>query len=274
MNRRKFIEVSSFTIPMLNVHLLMANQACTTHPQGLQSHRIKSLKLLTTSALDVMKDFYHLKLGLEIVEFSAQSLTLLAGLTELTFVRTFAPLRPFYHFAFNIPENKIEKAFQWQKKKCALVMPRPGDSRNPEKDIVHFTHWNAHSIFFLDPAGNLVEYIARHDLANAEDGEFSSKDILYASEIAFMVDEPIQIAQKIQKKFDLKVYKQPELNDDFNPMGDAMGLLLVIKKGVIWTGHPNQPNKTDIFKTEVVIGGEYVIDFWNIENYPYSIEVN
>ena len=108
----------------------------------------------------------------------------MAGQTVLTFELIDKKYgRPFYHFAFNIPENKIEKAYEWQKIKTDIIHPNPDFNWDSTKKIVHFSGWNANSIFFLDPAGNLLEYIARHDLKNANAAEFSAKDILYAGDI-------------------------------------------------------------------------------------------
>ena len=77
---------------------------------------------------------------------------------------------------------------------AGAVAPAPDPRAQPAAaglppDIVDYSHWNAHSIFFLDPGGNVVEYIARHDLKNGAPGAFSSRDILGTSEIALIVDD-------------------------------------------------------------------------------------
>jgi hypothetical protein len=40
---------------------------------------------------------------------------------------------------------------------------------------------------FLRPAGNIVEFIARHNLVSDSDGDFKSADILNISEIGLAV---------------------------------------------------------------------------------------
>ena len=73
--------------------------------------------------------------------------------------------------------------------------------------MVDFSHWNAHSVFFYDPAGNVVEYIARHDLKNAAPGGFGSADILYASEIAWIVDDVAATASTLKKVVGIDQYR-------------------------------------------------------------------
>ena len=87
---------------------------------------------------------------------------------------------PYYHFAFNIPENKINEAIKWLEKKVELI-------EYGESNLISFPNWNAHSVYFYDPAGNIVEFIARHNLPNSTDREFSSESILNISEVGMPV---------------------------------------------------------------------------------------
>src|SRR5262249_7227454 len=93
-------------------------------------------------------------------------------------------------------------------------------------DVVNYSHWNAHSIFFFDPAQNVVEYIARHALRNRAEGSFDSRQILYASEIAFVVDEVAAAAQRMREAVGLDQYRGGD--DQFRAIGDERGLLLVM----------------------------------------------
>ena len=70
-----------------------------------------------------------------------------------------------------------------------LSIPERNRAAGYPPDVVDYSHWNAHSIFFLDPAGNVVEYIARHDLKNSDTSSFGWPDILYTSEIGLIVDD-------------------------------------------------------------------------------------
>ena len=79
------------------------------------------------------------------------------------------------------------------------------------------------------PAGNVVEYIARHDLKNGDSGPFGWADILYASEIGLIVDDVAATAAKVTDVAAVTQYKGG--SDQFMAMGDEYGLLLVMKRG-------------------------------------------
>src|SRR5262249_6039465 len=69
---------------------------------------------LHTHRLAELRAFYREKLHFPIMEETGDSVTFQAGATALTFVRTPEEhSRPFYHFAFNIPENKLPAAKEW-----------------------------------------------------------------------------------------------------------------------------------------------------------------
>ena len=218
--------------------------------------RIVSLELLTSAPLPKMRDFYHTSLGLPVLAEQADRLTIGAGASRLTFVRADnGHDKPFYHFAFNIPENKIVSARGWQLRRTPLISipERLRDARYPD-DVVNYSHWNAHSIFFLDPGGNVVEYIARHDLKNAEKGEFASSDILYVSEIGLIVDDVPGVAAKLHESFGVSPYRGE--SEMFTAMGDELGLLLVMKLGRILNFHPEDTSKAArVYRTVASIRG-------------------
>ena len=76
---------------------------------------------------------------------------------------------PFYHFAFNIPSNKFEEAFQWMQTRVDLLWLDDYKSY-----IADFTNWNAKSFYFTDPAGNILEFISRFDLDDIAAEPFSA----------------------------------------------------------------------------------------------------
>lgn len=268
MKRRAFLgfSASAAAIAFINAHSALAVTGCSPARAVMgQQARITMLRLLTTTPLATMKKFYAETIGFPVSEMENE-LIVHAGETMIHFIP--APSRdqrPFYHFAFNIPENKIQKAFEWQGKRTSIIHPSPDGVKN---EIVNFAHWNAHSVFFLDPAGNLLEYIARHDLDNEAAGDFSINDILYASEIAFIVDDVIASGNLLQKEMELAAYRNGD--PGFWPIGDESGLLLMIRKGRIWAGYPGLVNETTIFKTSVNIRSGSKKN-WTIPGYPYEL---
>src|SRR5262245_51577371 len=259
LNRRRFLNLATAAGAFFAAH----GWGNAEEPQapappdkgGQKDPRIRRLELASSAPLADLKEFYHRLLGLPVVEEKPGRLTIDAGRTRITFVTAAAgDAKPFYHFAFNIPENKILAAHQWQKQRTPLL-PIPKTLRDPKypDDVVDYSHWNAHSIFFFDPAGNVVEYIARHDLQNAARGEFNSADILYASEIAFVVDDVAATAAKLREMAGVELYKGA--SDQFAAVGDEHGLLLVMKRGRVISFESPQKKAVSVFPTVVTVHG-------------------
>ena len=80
-----------------------------------------------------MKEFYGKQLDLGVRSDRPDRFTFDAGETRMTFVEsaTTGSERAFYHFAFNIPENRILAALEWQKARTPLL-PIPERNRDPE----------------------------------------------------------------------------------------------------------------------------------------------
>ena len=231
--------------------------------------RIVALRLLTATPLDEMRAFYGGTLGLPVRTRGEHELVVVTGASEVTFVRVDdSNGAPFYHFAFNIPENKILAARAWQLERGELFItpPQLRDPAFPD-DVRHFRSWNAHSVFFWDPAGNVLEYIARHDLGNAAGGGFSQADILYASEIGFVVDDVAAAAAKLQSALALSQYRNA--GENFCATGDELGLVLLFKRGrQIGDVLRDRPAAVEVFKTRAEIRSSRAHRF---DGYPYEI---
>ena len=205
------------------------------------SNGISELRLQTHKIVELEK-FYGQDLGLP-TQRNGDELTIDAGATRVVF-NAVTEGEPFYHFAFNIPENKLLSAIQWQKARTELV-------RRNNKDVVHFAKWNADSVFFHDPAGNLLEYIARHDLKNAARGAFSATDILYASEIGLVVDDIPKTVAAAKTQLNLGIYR--DNNQRFASIGNEHALLVVVKRDRKWFPARKRPAK--VFPLTATIRG-------------------
>lgn len=255
-DRRQFLRGAAAALLAAHSDLTRAasgSSSMTEAPKKSDGPRIVGLRLSCSVPLAEMRAFYSEKLGLAVLAEDAQSLTVAGGSTRLTFVVS-APEEgePFYHFAFNIPENKILLAREWQLKRTPLIPPG-SNLQDPSlpTDVVDYSHWNAHSVFFWDPAGNLVEYIARHDLGNSAPGPFSSEDILYASEIGLIVDDVDTLAAELKETFKLEQYRGG--SEAFRAIGDERGLLLAMQRGRNLGFGQGKP--AGIFSTDAEIHG-------------------
>ena len=91
--------------------------------------------------------------------------------------------------------------------------------------------WNAEQVYFLDADGNIVEFIARHELSSASDDPFSSQHILNVSEIGYVVPNVLETVSDLGD-LGLGPYREP--GEKFAAVGDAHGLLIVAETGRPW----------------------------------------
>ncbi len=178
---------------------------------------------LKTADPESLKHFYANTLGVHLASEGDGLFSLQIGTTLLTFERDTGG-HPYYHYAFNIPENRFKEAKAW-------LMERVPLNREDGEDEADFVSWNAHAVYFEDPAGNIVELIARHNLNNASSEPFSPKDLLCVSEIGIVrEDVPSYVKELKEQGFSL----WREGSESFAPVGDEHGLLIVVEKNRRW----------------------------------------
>ncbi|HMS63641.1 MAG TPA: ring-cleaving dioxygenase [Ignavibacteria bacterium] len=170
---------------------------------------------------------------------SPSSFTVKAGMSEIIFESSDSSINPFYHFAFNIPENQLKKAKEWISKKAELITL-------DGEDEFDFKSWNAHSVYFYDPAGNILELIARHDLENRSEKDFGGKSLLSVSEIGIPVFNVMDFHNELNNSNPLPLFSGD--NENFTAMGDDNGLLIIVKKGRKW--YPDCPD-AEIFPLKI-----------------------
>jgi catechol-2,3-dioxygenase len=187
---------------------------------------------LAAHDLPAQREFYANTLGLPVLSSTPDGLRLDARRTRLTFEHSEQPHR--YHFALNIPENQFAEARAWIAARVALVRDSSG------KDEFPFPHWNAHALYFRDPVGNIVEFIARHGLPNASDEPFGPRSLLSVSEIGLAVPNVPEAVRWLGETFGLPVYDGAG-SQEFTAVGDEDGLFIVVRLGRVWfpeTGVP------------------------------------
>lgn len=174
---------------------------------------------LETHCLPELKKFYTEILELPLLEERKRSFSFQAGTTKIKFYKAEPSEKPFYHFAFNIPENRFKEAKMWLSGRTALI-------EKDGRDEFKFESWNADALYFYDPAGNIVEFIARHSLANRSDEKFSAKSILGVSEIGYVVEDVRLFSKHIKEELNLELFDGDERQ--FAAVGDEEGLLIVV----------------------------------------------
>lgn len=186
---------------------------------------IRKLELAASAeSLREMSAFYRRVLNLPVRDESSSSFRVVAGPSSIVFREAAGGLRPCYHVAFDIPENQMEEAVRW-------IAPNARLKRHEGAEIVHFRDWNAHSIYFDDPAGNLLELIARHNVDNASTAPFSGASLLRVSEIGLPVGD---VAGTLDRLATQGIAPWNRYTDDFAAAGDEQGLFIVVRTGRIW----------------------------------------
>ena len=277
IDRRRFLGSAAATGAFFAMHdlPLIGAQAAAGVPQDDPKRpRILALELLAGAPLSAMKTFYGKTLDLRLMNERPDRFTVEAGESTITFVaseETAGGRAPFYHFAFNIPENKIVKALEWQKARTPmLAIPERNRAQGFPPEVVDYRHWNAHSVFFLDPAGNVVEYIARHDLKNGDTNPFGWADFLYVSEIALVVDDVTAAADALKGMAALTPYKGGD--SDFTAMGDEYGLVLVMKRGRVIDFTGNADNGVRVYRTGINLRGSKAAKH-QLPSHPYHLTI-
>ncbi len=203
---------------------------------------IKRLTLETPN-VEALKDFYGNVLELP-TTLENNDLHIQIGTSELIYLEN-PKSNAKYHIAFNIPEQQIEAAATWLEARVELLPD--GSDR-----ITHFENWNAHAIYFYDPAGNILELIARHDLSHEVIEPFNSSGLLNISEIGMAVTDATEFAR--WTKENLGISKYHDGSRTFTPIGDANGLIIAVSIGREW--HPNTGIIAKAFHTKIEFVGE------------------
>ncbi|MGN6247049.1 MAG: VOC family protein [Ginsengibacter sp.] len=191
--------------------------------------QIKEITLQSTNISDIFL-FYKNVLQMDVVR-SPSGFAVTAGATKLIFEESKTTKNPFYHFAFNIPSNQFEEAFEWTKQKADLLWLKDYNGY-----VADFVNWHAKSFYFKDTAGNILEMIARFDLPNSSEEKFSAKSIVNVSEIGLVFPAETFDADidELMKEYSLDYFeKQPPL-PQFRAIGNDEGLFICVPENRIW----------------------------------------
>jgi catechol-2,3-dioxygenase len=182
---------------------------------------------LLSDDLENTFQFYHQLLQLNVRKKNSDELTFEAGSTLLSFKKSFNE-KPQYHFAFNIPVNKIYEALEWVENKVDVIT---GDDHSK---IIDFLNWNSKAFYFYDNNGNILEFIARYDLKFETDDAFTSNSIMSISEIGIVTDDVNATSEELKKQFNIDYFRTANPLNGFAPIGDDNGLFIVVETNRKW----------------------------------------
>lgn len=196
---------------------------------------------IKTNDIKRTRTFYQSVLDLFIFKNDQNSLIIRVGDSVLKFVED-SQFNSIYHIAFNIPKNQLEEAIKWCKNKVDLI------SIEDKNVITHFENWNAHAVYFYDNNGNLLEFIARHDLDNEQGGKFTGASILNISEIGIVTENPLELGNKLIAEHQLYFFSKNANSEVFSAIGDDEGLLILVRPNRNWypTQTLSESNPTEV----------------------------
>ncbi|MHA6252795.1 hypothetical protein [Oceanobacillus sp. CAU 1775] len=140
-----------------------------------------------TNKLKAMRRFYANVLGLDIIEATDEKFTVKIGDTNLMFKASEEAAS--YHYAINIPGNQFSIMKHWIQERTKLLTFRG-------KTEVFHRNLAADSMYFEDPAGNLVELIGRRnrDLL----GDLTKEAFYDVSEIGITTSHMEEVGDELQ----------------------------------------------------------------------------
>ena len=149
------------------------------------------------------------------------------GGTELIFKKS-DNVKPVYHFAIDVPNNRFEDAYAYFRSKTALI------GITETTDVADFVNWNAKSFYFYDNNGNIAEIITRYSNKEFDNAPFSPASYLTISEIGLVTPNVPDLAQTLYKEYGIPVYKNQPATDAFTVCGDDRGLFIIAANGREW----------------------------------------
>lgn len=182
--------------------------------------KIIELEILTDD-LEATARFYNGTLGFPFIGSTAQTRVFSVGDSILTF-RKSENLHPVYHFAFNIPHDKLYESLEWISEKVdPLLLPEGGH-------VADFSSWNANAFYFKDNNGNILEFIARYDIDLEDDKLFDARSIQSISEIGLVVENPLSFASDLVVNQNFNYFVKSEPTDGFVVLGNDEGLFIIV----------------------------------------------
>lgn len=187
---------------------------------------------IETADVHELARFYADVLGLPVAREDPGCCAVTVGTTVLRLRQAAPGTEPAYHIAFAVPEDAIEAARDWLAGRGVAPIPVDGDP------VVDFPAWNAHAVYFEDPAGNVLELIARHDLPNADPAPFGPHSMLRIDEVGLPTRDVAAVVAELGLRLGALPYGRGSA--DFQAVGDPRGLAIVVTAGRGWfpTGRP------------------------------------
>jgi catechol-2,3-dioxygenase len=148
-----------------------------------------------------------------------------ASRTRLSFSAALSGEHPRYHIAFSVPLACFDAA------RRLVALHTPLITADGDEVIVHAS-WDAVAFYFRDPAGSILECIARR--AEPWDDEApAAPAIRSVCEVGLVVDDVPAMAATLRGALGVAPFRGSE-GETFTALGDEEGLLIVVQRGRGW----------------------------------------
>lgn len=239
---------------------LLAEEPGSRSVQAPASTRGGILRLrLKATRLAEMAEFYGEGMGFA-VQPTPRGLTVEAGGTLIEFEAAAEGEQPAYHVAWAIPENQLAPAKAWLAARTPLLVHPDG------RNQFHFRRANRHAVYFADPAGNVLELIARHNLDDGTGGPFTLADVLYVNHAGLVVDDMPGAIRDLQSGLGLELRAEP--TPHFAQLGDEHRHVVLVTRKRLWLPEGRVP--AEVFDTEIVLHGSPATRL-AFDRYPYRV---
>lgn len=207
---------------------------------------------LATDAHSSLETFYSDTLEFSVDSHSQSSFTTTVGSTQWRFSAADSNDNQ-YHIALLVDAD-VERVAEWLADRVSI--------RTVEEDrIVEFPSIKAHSVYFTDPADNIIEFICPFGAT----GHYDSTAIAGICEVGLPAHEPLAIVEELTEAFGTPVWR--EMDETFTRIGDINGRFLVSVVGREWFP-TDQP--AIISPLSVVIQSDYRAE-WTHSELPYKV---
>lgn len=164
---------------------------------------------------------------LQLPELPAESgLAFAAGRTRLAFRPASEGEGPRYHFAFSVPLARFDAARRLVAARTPLI------TADGDEVIVHES-WDAVAFYFRDPAGSILECIARRREPADDPHAPQAPAIGSVCEVGLVVDDVPAMAATLRGALGVAPFRG-SAGEMFTALGDEEGLLIVVQGGREW----------------------------------------
>lgn len=217
---------------------------------------LRQLKLFSKN-IEKQYQFYKNTLGFEVKFIEEHKIQIHSGNTKLIFEEQ-KESNFIYHFAFLIPNGKIEDAIPFLEEKGINLL-----QKNNEKIIYFGTKesYVGRAIYFLDADDNIAEFIERPSLGHVGKESFSLHQIIKINEIGLSVEDPLLFSRQLISKFKIEMIDPNHTSEVFCWIGDYDGVFIVVKNGRYWL-----PTQFEAFSNDLSVvfesnGKQYEMEF-------------